>query len=319
MKVSVVIPTYKRNQLLKRCLESVAKQKFSSDEYEIIVADDAADAATKNLVSDFALNYIFLKFKYVALTSSHGPAAARNAGWRQAQADIVAFIDDDCIAEPGWLSAGLEAFTSTVAAVSGKLKVPIPEKPKDYELCIAWMENCRFLTANCFYRKSVLSEIGGFDEKFKAAWREDSDLYFTVLTRNLPVRFAKKAIVVHPVRKMRWGRSLKEEKKNVYNALLFKKHPLLFRKFIEPSPPWLYYLIVSCAIAGSIGTFFSSFYKAFIFLWVVLSLLFAAKRIRPASKSLSHILELIFTSFLIPFLSVFWRIAGAFRFGAVYF
>ncbi|MDD4940087.1 MAG: glycosyltransferase family A protein [Candidatus Omnitrophica bacterium] len=319
MRVSVVIPTCKRNNLLKRCLKSVAEQRFSRDEYEVIVADDGANPETRATILYFALAYIFMKFKYVPVEGNHGPAAARNAGWKQAEADIIAFIDDDCVAEPDWLSAGMASFSPEIAAVSGVVKVPVSQKPRDYELCIARMQECRFLTANCFYRKSVLKETGGFDENFKTAWREDSDLYFTVLSRRLPVGLAEDSVVTHHVRNIPWGMGIKEEKKNLYNALLFKKHPWFFRKFIEHSPPWFYYLTVSSALTGILGLLFFPALKGFILLWVFMSLMFAVKRLSRTSKSLSHVLEMVFTSFLIPFLSVFWRIAGALRFGIIYF
>src|SRR5207253_572778 len=88
--------------------------------YEVIVADDAANAMTRQQVEDFA-GKARASVTYVPVTGKHGPAAARNAGWRRARADIIAFTDDDCIPDRGWLTAGLAAFAddSQVIGVAG--------------------------------------------------------------------------------------------------------------------------------------------------------------------------------------------------------
>src|SRR5207248_7127815 len=95
---------------------------------------------------------------------------------------IIAFTDDDCVPDSGWLAAGLAAFSSpTVVAVAGQTVVPLPANPTDYERNVAGLEKSEFLTANCFVRSDVLAAVGGFDEQFTAAWREDSDLHFRLL------------------------------------------------------------------------------------------------------------------------------------------
>lgn len=68
-------------------------------------------------------------------------------------------------------------------------------------------------------------KVEGFDERFKAAWREDSDLHFKFLEHNIPINKSEKAVVCHPERKASWGVSVSEQKKSLYNALLYKKHP----------------------------------------------------------------------------------------------
>lgn len=319
MKVSIVIPTYRREHLLRRCLDSLIVQRFPHEEYEIIVADDANSIETRNLVDKYSRENLFLKFKYVAVYVNHGPAAARNAGWKISEGEIIAFTDDDCLARPNWLEEGIAAFERNTAAVSGKVSVPIPPLPNDHELCISWMQDCRFLTANSFYRKKVLEDIGGFDERFKAAWREDSDLYFNVIKKGLPVKFIPDAVVVHPVRKLAWGFGLGEEKKNFYNALLYKKHKDLFRNKVESSPPWHYYAAAGCAALGFLGGIILPFLRILILAWILITLDFAEKRLRNTSKTPLHILEIIFTSFAIPFLSIFWRLAGAINFKVLYF
>ncbi|HQP92164.1 MAG TPA: glycosyltransferase [Candidatus Omnitrophota bacterium] len=319
MKISIVIPTYKRDDLLRRCLESLVNQRLPSSEYEIIVVDDAYNRPTHDVVMEFSQRYREHNFRYIPVSGTHGPAAARNIGWKNADGEIIAFIDDDCIANPDWLVEGAYAFSRDTAAVSGRIIVPIPKIPSDQELCVSWMEECNFLTANSFYSKKVLEETGGFDERFRMAWREDTDLYFNVLSRNYPVKFSLKAIVTHPVKKRRWGTGFKEEKKNQYNALLYKKYKTLFKKTIEEKPPLHYYAAVICFLIAVFGGIFLPELKLFFIPWLAISLSFAERRLRSTSKHPLDVLEILYTSFILPFFSIFWRLTGAIRFKTFYF
>ena len=67
--------------------------------------------------------------------------------------------------------------------------------------------------------------IGGFDERFPEAWREDSDLQFTLLEQGYTIKPAPQAVVTHPVRPAPWGVGLKMQRKSQFEALLYKKHP----------------------------------------------------------------------------------------------
>lgn len=139
--VSVVVPTCNRPELLSRCLAALVAQDFDPAAYEIIIADDAASDETQRLVEYWAERIGCATgygkgvplLRYVPVTGAHGPAAARNTGWRVATGEIIAFTDDDCIPDSGWLSAGVAAFVDGVVGVSGRLIVPLPEPPTDYE------------------------------------------------------------------------------------------------------------------------------------------------------------------------------------------
>lgn len=315
MLVSVVVPTYRRPDLLERCLAALATQEFDPSAFEVIVADDAANESTRRQVEGWAGRSPIL-IRYTALTTAHGPAAARNAGWREARGEIIAFTDDDCIPAPRWLAEGVAAFAGGTAAVVGRVVVPIPERPTDYERDTAGLERAEFVTANCFVRRDVLADIGGFDVRYATAWREDSDLHFSLLKRGDPIRRAPGAIVVHPARPARWGISLWQQRKSLYNALLFKKSPRLYRVRIQSSPPWNYY-----AIAMSIAVMFFAAIRgrpglAMVAagIWAVLTAEFCARRLNRNSLAPRHVAEMVVTSALIPPLSVFWRIYGALKF-----
>ncbi|HYG55983.1 MAG TPA: glycosyltransferase [Burkholderiales bacterium] len=279
LRVSVVVPTCGRPQLLARCIAALESQSLPEHDYEVIVVEDGG---------------------------RRGPASARNRGWRLASAPIVAFTDDDCVPDRDWLRNGLAAMESA-DAVTGRIIMPIPDRPTDYERDAKGLERAEFVTANCFCRKFVLEKLGGFDERFRLAWREDSDLHFRLLEGGYRVRSEGSAVVVHPVRPARWGVSVSQQRKVMFDALLFKKHRELYRRRIRSAPRWDYYAIV-------LSLMLSVYHPAFLIAWVALTLRFAWQRLRGTSHSLRHIVEMLVTSMLIPPVSVFWRIVGAWRF-----
>jgi hypothetical protein len=174
--------------------------------------------------------------------------------------DIIAFTDDDTIPAPSWLTYGAKTMKNGAVAAWGRVVMPIPDPPTDYELDAAGLERAEFVTANCFVRKSAVEAIDSFDERFKLAWREDADLFFRLLKYDPSIEYTPQAVVVHPVRSAPWGISVLQQRKVLFDALLYKKHPDLYRRKIRPVPPWKYYgifaaLIVSlvAALAGQWG------------------------------------------------------------------
>jgi glycosyltransferase involved in cell wall biosynthesis len=330
VQVSVVVPTYKRTQLLSRCLKALIEQDFPPKAYEIIIVDDAIWEETRLLAAEFlekaksariTQGYrtdsdLFPDIRYLVAPHTRGPAAARNIGWRLARGDIVAFTDDDCIPESDWLREGVTALKDGKDGVSGRVIVPITGVPTDYERNVARLEHSDFVTANCFYRCRALEKCGGFDENFSMAWREDADLYFHMLACDFMLGSAPAAKVIHPARPAQWGISLKEQRKSMFNALLFKKYPQLYHEHIQRIPPIRYYAIILAVIvflwAALTGNGLLASLTAL--LWGGLTLQFAIERLKGTKHTLRHISEMLFTSILIPFLSVYWRLYGAFRF-----
>ncbi|HXR66352.1 MAG TPA: glycosyltransferase [Ktedonobacteraceae bacterium] len=312
--VSVIVPTFRRPALLERCLEALLAQDFAPAAYEILIVDDAACKATRVQIENCARRAAERgsRVYYLSTAGAQGPAVARNLGWRAARGEIIAFTDDDCMPTSGWLSAGVAAFTNEVMAVSGRIRVPVPARPTDYEYDTAHLEQSEFATANCFYRRAALETVGGFDERFTAAWREDSDLFFMVLERGLRHCVAENAVVVHPVRPARWGVSLAQQRKCMFNALLYKKHPVLYRQYIQATPPWQYYCIGGSwlvVLLGIIGQSWTLILAALAF-WCLLVGRFCLRRLACTSHAPGHVSEMIITSILIPPLAIFWCLRG---------
>ncbi len=357
--VSVVVPTYRRDALLERCLAALVAQDFDPSAYEILIVDDAGSDATRRLVRHWAESTTALQFtaglpptvaalenagaaagsaslslsqntlmkvenlpaiRYLAVDQRcHGPSIARNLGWRAADGQIIAFTDDDCLPQPDWIKQGVLALDG-MDGVSGQVIVPLPEKPTDYELNTRGLERSLFVTANCFYRKAALEQAGGFDERFRIAWREDTDLYFTLLEQGCRLGRAPAAVVIHPVRPAQWGVSLGQQRKNLYNALLYKKHPRSYRHVIQAWPPLLYYLILAALAAALYGFLTRSplVEWAGLAAWAALAAFFCARRLHSTSKRLSHVLEMMITSIFIPFAAIYWRLRGAVQFRVLF-
>lgn len=321
LDISVVVPTCGRPELLNRCIDALTRQTIDPRRYEIIVVDDAPNEATRDAVHAWSRRVAgrALSIHYLPNFGPHGPAAARNKGWHASAAQIVAFTDDDTTPASDWLAVGLRAFEDGAEAVWGRIVMPIDGIPTDYERDAKGLETAEFVTANCLCKKTVLEKLEGFDERFRLAWREDADFYFRLLRQNVAVRHVPQAVVIHPVRAAKWGVSLSQQKKVVFDVLLFKKHPSLYRQKIRALPRWDYYLTV-LSLAGVLASVVAGSSTAAALagaVWIALTARFCIARLKGTVKTPSHILEMVVTSALIPPIAVFWRIVGMFKFRAL--
>lgn len=117
VKVSVVIPTYGRPYQLQACVAALEESAFRREDFEVVVVDDGSPEPVESQLSGFTRGFPL----YVLRQANAGAAAARNAGAVRASGRFVAFIDDDCLVERGWLRAvykRLEAEPNS--AVGGK-------------------------------------------------------------------------------------------------------------------------------------------------------------------------------------------------------
>lgn len=322
MDLCVVVPTYRRPDLLTNCLHALLGQSLAEDRYEIVVVDDGHDDATREAVERIAALMPRPRIRYLRPPHGRGPAVARNCGWRATDAPIVAFTDDDTRPDAHWLQHGMNALVRNRGwvAVAGQVEVPrtsgtAQARPTDHELMTRGLETAEFVTANAFVWRTALERIGGFDERFLRAWREDSDLHFR-LQKIGHVGRAPLALVWHPVRRERWGVSLRQQRNVFFDALLYAKHPRQYRERVRRIPPWDYYAIVLLALAtpalGLAGQAHAGLVTLSLALALVLRL--ALRRLRPTSREPAHVWEMLATSAAIPFLSVYWRLRGAWHF-----
>ena len=96
--ITVVIPTYNRKEILRKCLAALFDQTLPKDDYEIVIVDDGSTDGTGEMVKAVAEDAP-CGVRYFQ-QENRGPAAARNAGIRNAKGQIILFAGDDSIATP---------------------------------------------------------------------------------------------------------------------------------------------------------------------------------------------------------------------------
>ncbi|MEA2244749.1 MAG: hypothetical protein QOD24_4305, partial [Solirubrobacteraceae bacterium] len=174
--VAIVVPTV-RPAALARLLRSLTAAGWDG---RVVVVDDRADDATPLVDGTPPLAVDVVRGR------AAGPAMARNLGWRHARAEWIAFLDDDVVVPPGWpraLRADLAVLDGAVAGSQGRIDVPLPphRRPTDWERNVAGLQDAWWATADMAYRRPALAALGGFDERFGSAYREDSDLALRAL------------------------------------------------------------------------------------------------------------------------------------------
>lgn len=213
--ISVVIPTVGRPSLL-RTVQSLLKANRSS-EIEIIVAGTFANRATAEQFASLAAQNPNIVHLPVAFTRGDS-SEKKNAGWRAAHAEIIAFIDDDVVVGMDWPEAVLKTFKDdSTGLMSGPGLVPddIPLMARlagwTLASCAAGYVQERYLTGhrgpvsvgwsrligcNMAYRRKVLEEIGGFDPKF---WPGEEMLaaYLATVRKGHRLVFQPSAVLHH--------------------------------------------------------------------------------------------------------------------------
>ena len=195
---SVVIPTYRRNDLLARCLDALAPgvQTLPAGRYEVVLTDDGPEG--ENAQSMLAERYPWARWTQ---GPRRGPAANRNHGARQVQADWIAFTDDDCIPDPGWLQAFADARAAHPDAqvLEGKtvcrepLKSPLTHSPTNEHGGYLW-------SCNMAIRREWFERLNGFDESYPYPAIEDVDLRERIKEAGQSFPFISGAVVDHPPR-----------------------------------------------------------------------------------------------------------------------
>lgn len=165
--VAIVIPMRDPGELLPRCLATIAAQLDARDQF--IVVDDGSSDGSDRIAVAFGADVIRQR-------PPNGPYAARNAGWRRSQTDIVLFTDVRCRARPGWLDAMRAAFVDDdVALVCSDVEImagdTVAAKVMHHRQTFrAYHTNGErfflpfFPTCNLAVRRSALEAVGGFEE-----------------------------------------------------------------------------------------------------------------------------------------------------------
>jgi glycosyltransferase involved in cell wall biosynthesis len=281
-RVSVVIPTYHRTDLLELTLRSVLAQDIEPGDYEVLVVDSSSDDVNVRLVESLQAT---ARSALRCLTKkAEGPGPSRNLGAAQARAPFIAFIDSDCQAAPGWLRAGLGAFDDeNVGMVQGRT-VPDPAVAMTSmsRSMRVEAESMFYETANMFYRRSAFEAGGGFmpdptPNALQPNVCEDTDLAWTVKRAGWQARFAAGALVMHAVLPITPRQWLIDDR-FFFIPRLAARHPQLrkyfyARYFFDDAQAWL-----TLGLAGTVATVLSP--------WTLLAWLpYAVRRTRDPTRA----------------------------------
>lgn len=201
MKLSVIVPTCHRNDLLAKCLDCLAPsvQTLPPEQYEVIVTDDGLRSTAEQLVRE---HYPWARW---VPGPRLGPASNRNNGAKGAQGEWLAFTDDDCLPSPGWLEAYLSATASENHVYEGKttceagIRSPLEISPINHFGGLLW-------SCNMLVRKAMFEQVGGFDDSFPDAAGEDIEFRERIKRLGYEYPFVENAIVDHPPRREPPGR-----------------------------------------------------------------------------------------------------------------
>jgi hypothetical protein len=250
-----------------------------------------------------------------------GPAATRNAGWRASRADWIVFLDDDVVPTSGWLadlSADLKAAPPSVAGSQGRVVVPLPSTrpPTDWERDVAGLETARWATADMAYRRRVLDELGGFDERFVRAYREDAELGLRVVEAGYEIVEGRRS-VVHPVRPAdRWV-SLRRQSGNADDAMMRALHGPTWRDVAgAPTGRRSRHLVVAgAALVAAAGAVAGRrrIAAAGAVTWAAGTAELAWARIGPGPRTADEVITMSLSSALLPVAATWHWIAGVVR------
>jgi GT2 family glycosyltransferase len=196
--ICAVIATRDRAARLEALLASLAAQRGAS--VEAIVVDDGSTDATPELLERGVEG---LALRALRHDPPRGPAAARNAGWRAASGQVVAFLDDDVVADPAWARTLLAAHHREPSALIQGRTDPDPD-----ELARAGVyRRSRAVTGpdpsypacNIAYPRELLERVDGFHEGFRRPSGEDTDLAWRARAAGARTVYEDNARVRHAV------------------------------------------------------------------------------------------------------------------------
>ena len=305
MSYDVVVPTSGR-ETLAALLVALGRGPGPLPE-RIVVVDDRPAPAGPLALGD-APELLRARIE-VHAGEGRGPAAARNAGWRRARSRWVAFLDDDVLPQAGWrqaLARDIDALSDRAVGSQGRIRVPMPteRRPTDWERNTAGLERARWATADMAYRRDVLAALGGFDERFPRAYREDADLGLRVLDAGWEIAEGKRT-TVHPVRPAPRLVSVALQAGNADDVLMRAFHGPGWRARAD-APPGRLRRHLTTTIAGAAGALAlasrgpTKASAALLGAWLAGTGELAWNRIAPGPRNRSEVATMLVTSALIP-------------------
>lgn len=231
--VSIVIPVFNLLHYTHQCLESLF-ETTSIDDTEIIVVDNGSSLATQKYLR--SLHY---QIKYLRNQSNSGFACACNKGAQEAQGKYLVFLNNDIIAQPGWLNALLDSIENLpeIGIVGAKLLYPdgtiqhcgitFSENKMPFHIyrgcpatlpCTTVTRNYQAVTAACMLvSRKLFFKVNAFDESYVNGM-EDMDFAMKVRLSGYQIKFTPSSVLIHFE-----SRSPDRQKRMTDNYQLFMK------------------------------------------------------------------------------------------------
>jgi histidinol-phosphate phosphatase family protein len=257
----------------------------------------------------------------VRRSGGRGPAAARNAGWRASRADWIAFVDDDVVPDPDWadrLEDDVASAAPATGAVQGRIRVPLDRtrRPTDWERNVAGLESATWATADMAYRRAALEQAGGFDERFRRAYREDADLGLRLTAAGWRIERGRRT-VSHPVRPARWDVSLRLQAGNAEDPVMAALHGSGWReRAAVPRGRRRRHLATTAALGLAAGAALGGrrpLAVAGAAGWLAGTADLAWARIAPGPRTRDEVARMLATSALMPPVATAWWMRGVGR------
>jgi GT2 family glycosyltransferase len=197
--VAVIIPTRNRHQLLMRCLSRLIPFVENHSDCSIIVSDDGSALETEKALIEV------LPHIQIVQGPRRGPSANRNCGASLAAADLLVFIDDDCIPDQNLIAAYQDAAfrNPQIGVFEGRISAD-GEVASFADSIPANETGGNLWSCNFAIRREAFLKINGFDERYPFAAMEDIDLHLRV-KRQSAVLFLPEARVWHePEARLGW-------------------------------------------------------------------------------------------------------------------
>ncbi len=193
MKISVVICTYNRFNLVKRAIKSVLNQSLKP--FEIILIDDGSSDETNRLQNDKNIRYFYKQ--------NGGISSARNFGIKQARGEWIAFLDDDDEWDRDKLALQVNfhkknnfliSYTNEKWVRDGK-EVKLPKKFQKHsgDIFQKCLSHCFIAPSSVLMKRNLFDEFGYFDENLEVC--EDYDLWIKIASK-YPIGLINQPLII---------------------------------------------------------------------------------------------------------------------------
>ncbi|WP_030763007.1 glycosyltransferase family 2 protein [Streptomyces sp. NRRL F-2664] len=314
---AIVVPTLGRPSL-RACLDAVAAATADGHRpVRIVLVHDrpGPDGTLPALDVPPALRPITT----VVAGRARGPAAARNTGMRAAgPVPWIVFLDDDVVPGPGWgddLARDLVSASGDTAAVTARIDVPLPpgRRPTDWERNTAGLATARWITADMAFRREALEAAGGFDERFRRAFREDAELALRLIEGGWVLAPGRRR-TTHPVRPADRWISVRLQAGNADDVLMGRLHGRdWWGRAGAPRGRLPRHAAVTAAAAAAAGCALIGRRRAAAWCaagWAAGTAEFAVARIAPGPRTRAEVVTMAVTSAVIPAWAVWHWLRG---------